>query len=558
MCLVLIWAARGTPFLRSVRTGRIPYRLTSEGSLALGVCALMGAGGVYYATFGIFLLLCAGICSCVRALRWRKLVPAAALASIIFASLFLNLLPNIVNRLEHGNNPDAAIRTWMEGDTYSLRIATLLLPQPQHRIQFLRELTWTYLTGDYHVLRVQDSTVPLGAVGAAGFLFLLAWIALGQLQGRRDELLGTLGALNLAALLLTTAGSFGVLISYALSPQTRVYNRISVFIAFFAFTAVVAALDRVQRHWFAGAAQRFHAIAALALLAGVWDLTPAAPAPEHYKAIAAQCDADRLFIGQIEAAVPREAMIYQLPYVVFPEAGDTNAMLDYDHLRGFLYSETLHWSYAAIRGRPGDVWQKETAKLPAPQLVEKLAAAGFKGIYIDRYGYADRAKQLCDELTPLLGVAPMESADGRFAFFRLAPYAARRRAAGEAVISAAAALHLPVAVSFQQCSSDNPGNYWCPYDAEIVLENSNATASRVHLAAHLTPATPQPAKVMFSEFVSETLAIAAPGSDFAADVTVTPGRHSIRLHCDGKRLLAPNDPRILVFAVTGAQATEIE
>ena len=70
MCLVLIWAARGTPFLRSVRTGRIPYRLTSEGSLALGVCALMGAGGVYYATFGIFLLLWAGLCSCVRARRW--------------------------------------------------------------------------------------------------------------------------------------------------------------------------------------------------------------------------------------------------------------------------------------------------------------------------------------------------------------------------------------------------------------------------------------------------------------------------------------------------------
>ena len=82
-------------------------------------------------------------------------------------------------------------------------------------------------------------------------------------------------------------------------------------------------------------------------------------------------------------------MIYQLPYVAYPENGPTFEMLDYDQMRGDVHTTTgLRWSYGAIKGRPQD-WAASTDGLPARTVVDGLVAAGFSGIWIDRFGYAD-------------------------------------------------------------------------------------------------------------------------------------------------------------------------
>src|SRR5262249_9783693 len=105
--------------------------------------------------------------------------------------------------------------------------------------------------------------------------------------------------------------------------------------------------------------------------------------------------------------------------VPFPENPPVVRMQDYDHLRPYLHSRRLRWSYGAVRGRPGDAWQQQVTSLPVEELVLSLQKAGFQGIYIDRFGYADDGMEMESKLTSLTGAPPLESADKRLMFFRL-------------------------------------------------------------------------------------------------------------------------------------------
>jgi phosphoglycerol transferase len=56
---------------------------------------------------------------------------------------------------------------------------------------------------------------------------------------------------------------------------------------------------------------------------------------------------------------------------------------------------------------------------PPAAMVESLADAGFSGIYIDRFGYADGGAAIEQELRAMLATAPIVSRSGRLSFFAL-------------------------------------------------------------------------------------------------------------------------------------------
>src|SRR5262249_48775668 len=91
----------------------------------------------------------------------------------------------------------------------------------------------------------ENDMVTLGAVGSLGFLVLLGLLL--RRGGPRPglELLNHLSVLNAAALVLGTVGGGGGLFSLLGRGWIRCYNRICVFIAFFALAAVAWLLARV-------------------------------------------------------------------------------------------------------------------------------------------------------------------------------------------------------------------------------------------------------------------------------------------------------------------------
>jgi len=103
----------------------------------------------------------------------------------------------------------------------------------------------------------------------------------------------------------------------------------------------------------------------------------------------------------------------------FPERGNINKMEDYSQLIGYLHSKSLRWSYGAMHYRQTDQWQAAVSAEPPDQMIRSVAEAGFSGIFVDRFGYADNGAALEAQLRALLKSEPIADSRERYLFFRL-------------------------------------------------------------------------------------------------------------------------------------------
>jgi len=132
---------------------------------------------------------------------------------------------------------------------------------------------------------------------------------------------------------------------------------------------------------------------------------------------------DEKFAIKVENVLPQGAMIFQLPFMRFPENGQINKMGDYDQIRPYLHTTGLRWSYGDSIGRKASNWNQSTAKLPTEQMMQHLAAAGFSGIYIDRFGYQDAENEVEGIIRSYAKTEPIVSDDKRFVFYDIRAYA---------------------------------------------------------------------------------------------------------------------------------------
>jgi phosphoglycerol transferase len=404
--LVALWVSGDRPPLLDLRSRR--------SWAALIICAITGSTGLYYAFFGGCLLVAGGAWASIRRRSARNVIAGVALAGVIVTALGVNALPSLVHRAQHGGNSKVGARSPREAEIYGLRIAQLLLPTDGHRIPALRRLKDRYNV--VAPFRGESSMTSLGWVAGTGFLILLGVLLVGAPRdGRpRGPLWQPLAALTLTAVLLGTMGGFGSLFAFLVTPQIRTYCRLNVFIAFLGLFAIVLLLDRLAQarprvaKW----------VLPLVLGVGLYDqATPAAVPP--YAAVKRQYQAEAAFFDRIERSLPAGAMIFELPYVTFPEGGAVGRVDAYDELRPYLHCRTLRWSFPTTRGRPGDAWTSAVSRLPPAELLGKLSAGGFAGLLIDRGGYPDGGAALEGALGRLLGTAPLIGGDRRLAFFPL-------------------------------------------------------------------------------------------------------------------------------------------
>ncbi len=127
---------------------------------------------------------------------------------------------------------------------------------------------------------------------------------------------------------------------------------------------------------------------------------------------------DRDFVREIEMQMPDNAMIFQLPFMEYPEAGNIRDLLDYDHFKVYLHSNGIRWSYGAMKGRESSEWNRFASSLPIEEMVKALSAANYSGIQIDRNGYTKTEwKDLENTLSNILRVKPIISQNDRLVFF---------------------------------------------------------------------------------------------------------------------------------------------
>jgi len=526
------------------------------------VCVLIASTGTYYAFFACFFLLIAGLAVAVRRRSFQPLLLPGLLIAVIGVTTVINLLPSIIYISQHGDTPIVR-RNVSDAEIYGLRIAQLLLPVSGHRSYRVSQLKGLYNLRPYIN---ENDDAALGIIGSAGFLILLGWLlyrklgASGEKENETRRWLDHLSLLNATAVLTATIGGFGALVSLLLSPKIRAYNRISIYIAFFSLLTVALLLEYISQRYFQSPKRPaiFAILLALALLVGVWDQTSKRYIPD-YERLQTEYRQDAEFVHRIEAALPKEAMIFQLPIASFPENPKIQKMNDYDLGKGYLHSRQLRWSYGAIKNREGDVWQRLVAAKPASEMAETLALAGFSGIYLDRFGYADQGAKLEGELSALLGAPPLVSQNKRLAFFDLTAQQQHLRATyqgAEWEAKREAALH-PLLTLWQNGFSDVEGTAekswrWCADEGRLEIVNHSSQPKEVTLG--MTFAAGRDANLQIeSALFSERLAINVAGVPFTKKLTIPPGAHPIKFFCDAPRVLAPLDSRVIVFRVESYQ-----
>ena len=233
-----------------------------------------------------------------------------------------------------------------------------------------------------------------------------------------------LAYLNFCAVLLGTVGGFGSLFAFYVTPMIRCYDRLSIFIAFFALAGLFLLVQRLLGRFVRGRrTAAAYGAGLLGLLAlGAYDQTSAKFVPP-YAETGKRIESDADFGRRIEDALPPGSMVYQMPYVPFPENVPVQNLTDYELLRPFFHTRTLRFSYGAMKGREVSRWQADLATRPLPEALERLAFAGFGGVYLDRAGFADAGAATEAELSRLLGVQPLVSRSGRQTFFDMTAYA---------------------------------------------------------------------------------------------------------------------------------------
>ncbi len=530
-------------------------------AFALAVCALVAVAGVYYAFFGTFFVLLAGLACAVRERRLRPALAALALAGTTGLVLAASLVPDELYYRAEGRNARVAHRYAFESEVYGLKMAQLFLPVSGHRLPPLRRLKELYDNDPGRPL-VNDFGSSLGVVGTAGFVLLLGSLLFRGPSPERSPLLTGLGVLLVCGLLLATIGGFGSLFAFLVSPQIRCYDRLSIFLGFFALFGVVWALDRLAARVRGPSWRRrlaAYGLSLLVLTGGLGDQTTPANVPP-YAELKREYQSLAEFTGQIEQTLPPGAMVLQLPYCPFPESGPCHEMASYDHFRLFMHSRTLRWSHGAVSGRYGAAVLDELTRRPIDEALDPIAAMGYGGIHIDRRGYADGGQQLEARLRYLLGSEPLVSRDGRDVFFDLRAYAERRRqeCGAEEWRRRESAARFPAVVlwgrGFWDEETKGPERWrWCAARGELQVVNPSGESRRLTIRFGARTCSAGPARLVLSgPLLNEVLTIGTEPRPFRATLDVPPGKHVIALACDGREM--SDAVRSLSFALCDFEA----
>jgi phosphoglycerol transferase len=417
-------SARGKPCRTS--HSRVYARAFSIVSIII-IIVIVALSHLYYVAFSLFGLLVSGLSASLSRRRLKPAAIALFVAAGIAAITLLANLSSLTYQRHHGPNPAPTSRYPGESLTYGLELVGLCVPQAGYGIPAVDELRQKHVTA-HHGKGRQAPFAYIGAIGVIGLIALLFELLNDRLSHRRDHRLHRLAVLNISLLLLATVGGFGYLFSLVVTPEIRVYNRVGVYIAFLSFAAFFILLDAVYERL---RGRRLCWILGVALFAGIFtfgarDQTTETWKPEYDK-LARQYSIDGVFVSQLERRLPRHAMILQLPYVSFLTTELPHDVQQEDHLRLYLHSSSLRWSYGAVVGRPADQWLRQTTAQETEAMLERVCLLGFAGVLVDRLGYADAGEGEIARLQSLLDQPGLDSRDGRYSFFELTDYCSALR-----------------------------------------------------------------------------------------------------------------------------------
>jgi phosphoglycerol transferase len=417
----------------TLASGGVPKTRAEKIFLFSTVCGLIGLNYTYNSFFSCFFIL-AGSAIGYITYRNREIWHFGGLILLtLMAVSALNLAPSMYLWHRDGKPHMIFDKQPSEAELYGLKIRHLISPVLGTELPGLKKIN-DLASGARFPLENENTTARLGLVASAGFLGLLLVMFFPKIGGRIDPsgVLVAAARLNLAALLLGTIGGFGSLFNLLVAPDIRAYNRLTPFIGFFSLTAVALTLDaawpRVKRCFGGRGWAAVFPLAALVAM-GIYDQAPAVTWNNAtYPAIARECRGLKNLVARVESELPADAMVYQMPFIVYLGDSGNGRMGPYDCAKPYLVSTRLRWSYPVISNGPL-YWHERLSRLATREAVPVVRAAGFSAVWVDRYGYEDDAAGVVKDIEALVGPGRVLAEDPRYIVFDIRPLGDPRQVA---------------------------------------------------------------------------------------------------------------------------------
>jgi phosphoglycerol transferase len=482
--LAILWMLDWQRELREQPSAQPARWRASRVVFVLASAVLLGSSDTQNTLYAALLLLPLTLLVALRDRDLRPLLLAFVFSVTAAGALLANNLPYLMARAERGRNPDVLARTPGEQESFGLRLAQLVLPVENHRVpQFARAVAAAqrWLPTDHG-----EHGQALGAFGTLGFGIGLAAVgsaALGRTLLPHAPLpIARLGLLMITGVLWASVGGFSYLLSVAGLTNYRTWNRMSLWIALFALLATGSVLQRTLDRI---ASRRLAALLMVTVLViGLLDQMPAKIPFFDPAQLARQWHADAAFFAQVEAALPPRAMVYQFPARVFPEAGRVFALGDHEHVKPYLHTAALRFSYGGMKGRREGTWWRALDSGGPEAATALLALGGFDAALVERRGYADAGAEHERAMASVGAVRVLVDPAGERALWDLRPVRERLGGASGPQTAAGRAVFDSVAPQFDHSFyTDEPaaGLRWRwthGSDAEIYIPGGDAPPRR--------------------------------------------------------------------------------
>jgi phosphoglycerol transferase len=498
---------------------------------AITIAAVSGALNPYYTWMFLQFLGFGVLLHLVRKQYLLIRLPLLLIGVAATSFLIMNA-DTLIYAWLHGANFHAVIRDLAGLEHYSLKIPELVFPPEYHAWR-----GWAkYGQSNYFLstlIKGESGSSYLGLVGLSGLVWLMGTGLYRLLQGKL-LLIPVHAWQTLWVLLYSLAGGINLLLGTFGLILFRVTSRYSILILAIVLLFVGREISRK-------CPDKMVVLMALGIAAiGLWDQLPPKVSASQIQQIADFVQHDRNFAIELESQLPQNSMIFQLPVAAFPEIPPIHQMADYEHLRPYLFTRALHYSYGTNKGRGDADWQIALSKLSPTEMAAKLEAYGFGAIMINRKGYEDRGAWLINEFvnTKRLVVAD----NGELVAIRLTP-------AKVPILP-----ELPVLYGAGWSVDEGTHRWAVSSRAEVTLFNNSKQPRSVIIDFTLMTLKPRNVKIGLNGKTLEYLSLGISGSvpHFkSGPVILTPGQNILFIETDvPPELPGTGDPRKLSFGIT--------
>ena len=367
----------------------------------LGWIALVGLvlvtawSGLYYAAFTAILGTAAVVWRIAQRDRWLDVLRGALPVVAVGILAVVGFVPGVLTVMSAPPTQPLAERMPIESVTFAGNLAMALIPAPISQLPGM----WRYNEAVYAAIGaspVQNESTALTNYGtwitsACLVVFLVGLVVRARTGRPRRSALPLISYLTVVVVLFFVPWGLNYLVAGTLTAQVRAWNRLLPILLLLFVAGAAAALSRTRFGRLSG----WSVVAAvvIVLVVAVEQVMPFRTAYAEGAARGSEARAAaEAYQAEVNAALPSDCGVLQLPYVVYPEQGLMAPELnDYEHFLQGLVNEDKDFSYGAVKNTEASAPLEDLGNRQPPGQVRELVAQGFCAIHLDRRGFTDQA-----------------------------------------------------------------------------------------------------------------------------------------------------------------------